>query len=112
MASYHLEELITREVFTTNTSVIINLDTWNKLPEHLKKLILDVHLEAEPELSRLYAQQVEDSKKALADAKVKAIRFSPADGDWFVKTIYSIAWADYMKSFPDIGPKMKEMLLP
>jgi hypothetical protein len=45
------------------------------------------------------------------DSGVKTIKFSQPDGDAFLKTAYDSAWDRVISKSPELGPKLKEMLV-
>ena len=54
----------------------------------------------------------EELMKLMVDAGVKPVKFSSAsDGEKFLKMAYDAAWADILKNSPELGPKIKTILV-
>lgn len=93
-----------------NATLILNLDTWNKLPRHLQDLIRDSYVAIEPVSLRLRQEDEEINKKKFIDAGIELIKFSPADAKWFVDTISRAERERLSKLYPDIAPKLLQLL--
>jgi TRAP-type C4-dicarboxylate transport system substrate-binding protein len=97
-------------LFNDNTVYLFNLDSWNRIPKELQNLLRQVHKEAVLAHRELF--NVYDTKKRdlMIQKGLKFIKFSPADAAWFVKTAYEAEWAKQLEKYPDVGPKLKEMI--
>ena len=58
-----------------------------------------------------YAKESASNWQSMLDKGVKLIKFSPADGQAFVKLAYDSAWDYVIAKSPVVGPKLKEMLV-
>ena len=96
--------------YTDPLIVLINLDTWNKLPEHLQSLLMDASKESERNAWTLSQTQKEAVDQKYAEAGMKTIKFSAADAKWYVDTAYKVAWEDCEKKFPESVPELKKLL--
>jgi TRAP-type C4-dicarboxylate transport system substrate-binding protein len=101
---------IDHPLFNDNTVYLFNLDSWNRIPKELQNLLRQVHKEAVLAHRELF--NVYDTKKRdlMIQKGLKFIKFSPADAAWFVKTAYEAEWAKQLEKYPDVGPKLKEMI--
>lgn len=92
--------------------ILMNLDTYKKLPKNLQKVLDDSIIEVEKEAAAFWAKTVESDWKKLLDAGVTRIEFSPQDAKFYVDLAYSSSWADVMKNIKpqDLGPKLQKML--
>ncbi len=95
--------------FTTNLSVIINLDTWTRIPKHVQDLMRDTYLEFEPKLVEQYR---DEETKAFSEWNKLAqpVEFSPSDAEWFVETIWDFEIQRVLKDLPEHGPKLLELM--
>ncbi|MFC1956197.1 TRAP transporter substrate-binding protein DctP [Chloroflexota bacterium] len=97
-------------VYSSGEVILMNLDKWNSLPEHLQKLLTDVQHELIFEQMPAMAEQVQiESKQGLRDNGMRPIVFKPEDAKRFVETSYEAKWAANIEKFPEWGPRMYEM---
>ncbi len=96
--------------YQSNTTIIINLDSWNSLPEHLKKLITDTYLDFEPQFIEGAYAGVIVGKKAFADEGAEFIKFSPADEKKFYDITYAAEAEAKIKELPDTGPEFLKLV--
>jgi len=93
--------------FVDNTVVIMNLDTWNGLSQHLKDVIWNSYLAAEPAGVDAYIAMKADQRKKMEEVGIEWIKFSPADAEWFLKTGIDAEWEKQLKKTPDIASRLK-----
>jgi len=75
-----------------NTALIMNLDSWNSLPEHLQKLIIDVMISIEGEaLSRDYGLWYLTLEQCKAKG-LKVIELPEADVETFTSLYTEVGW--------------------
>jgi TRAP-type transport system periplasmic protein len=90
---------------------VINLDTWNALPKDVQdimnkaaKMALDKYIDD-------YKQLQANAKKKLMDGGMKTMTFaSEADVKWFYDTLYSSAWEENLKQYPEQVAKLRPLL--
>lgn len=94
-----------------NLVVIMGLDKWNSLPKHLQDLIMDVQIEVmETWWSDENVNKLDGETQAKwKETDVEWVTFSPADSEWFVKTLYDVEWGVVYEQYPDVAPKMREL---
>jgi len=96
--------------YTSSLVVVMNLNTWNKLPQDLQEVINDAMRYSEKMLGEVYAEDKAKSIQKVKEAKVEIYDFSPDTAKWFVETAYESAWAYQMKRFPKETPRLKTLL--
>jgi len=85
----------------------MNLDVFKKLPQQSQMWLEAAAVEAE-NFAGSYWEQVTSEKRALFDAEgIKFITFSGPDYAWYVGAFFENSWAEYLKSAPVWGPKLK-----
>lgn len=99
-------------IYQMNLEVLVNLDTWNGLPEHLRDLLTRCQIEAEREMAGPLAELAEAEYQRMLDAGMEVIEFSPEDTEWYIDFAYSTAWDEVHKQNPELAPKLKELLTP
>ncbi len=99
-------------IYQMNVEALVNLDTWKKLPQHLKKLLTDCMIENEKEYSIIMKNIGEDEFKHMTNKGMEVIKFSPQDTQQYVEMAYEAGWAQIEKQNPDLAPKLKSLLTP
>jgi len=107
-----LKYVINHPFENSGIALIMNLDTFNRLPRNLQNLLIDTAKDLELTWPAESAKDEQKNWKAIMDAGVKIIEFSPADAKWFVDTAYEVEWKKHIKKYPDIGPKLRELMSP
>ncbi|MFC1906961.1 TRAP transporter substrate-binding protein DctP, partial [Chloroflexota bacterium] len=112
--SYSLQEVVPyvldHPLYLSNTVFPMNLDSWNKLPPHLQKLVMDVYTEFAPTLIKASAQGLVDAKKVFQDAGVEFISFSPADEEKFISISYAAEAQKYLDELPDTASEYLKLV--
>lgn len=99
-------------VYQATAVILANKAKWNKLPEDVRKGILKFKQETvDPAVAAYYKKLDSESWDALIKSGVKPIKFPEAEGDSFLKAAYDEAWKNISAKSPEIGPKLKEMLV-
>jgi TRAP-type C4-dicarboxylate transport system substrate-binding protein len=90
--------------------VMMNLNTWNKIPPDLQQVINEAMLYSEKLNGEIWAEDRAKSIQKLKEAKVEIYNLSPDTAKWFVDTAYESTWAYQQKRFPDVTPRLKQLL--
>lgn len=97
--------------YKNQVGVLCNLNTWNKLPDDVKKLISDVQVEAEQKWVKIYEDGIVKTTETTKQKGATFYTLSPADTEWFMKAVIDGSWADDVKRFPpDMVQKMKSLI--
>jgi TRAP-type C4-dicarboxylate transport system substrate-binding protein len=101
--------VIDHPFYTHNMDILVNLDSWKKLPDDLRKDLeaLAVDLEARSLAETNDAIKEENDK--LRAAGLQFVTFSPGDADTYLKAAYDAGWADFIAKNPEYGPRLKEL---
>jgi TRAP-type C4-dicarboxylate transport system substrate-binding protein len=92
---------------------VLNLDTWNKLPQHLQDLILEVQAEMEVEWADRYDELLVEEKQWLIDNGMEFIKFSPTDEAAWYESITGFQWTNFLEVVsPEHGAKLEELFKP
>jgi TRAP-type C4-dicarboxylate transport system substrate-binding protein len=93
------------------TSMLMNMDSWNKLPQHLQDLILETMIELEEEAVDILEAGADSMRQKLLDEGMEIIEFSPSDADRFLDVSLGAKWADIEKDVdPQIVSNLRRML--
>ena len=103
--------VIDHPYYVSTAVAIMNLNSWKKLPKNLQDLLNESMIAYEKEKIVLEQQTREDARQKMINAKIEFNKLTPPAGDWFVKTAFSAGWDYQQKRFPDVTPKLKELLI-
>ncbi|MFC1938134.1 TRAP transporter substrate-binding protein DctP [Chloroflexota bacterium] len=95
----------------SNGVLLVNLDTFNKLPKHQQDLLKDVAAEVESELDAMFTEIFEGLYKTMRDNGVEFIEFSPTDSKWFQETTYRVIWEKLeQRVSPEMYAKLRDLV--
>jgi TRAP-type C4-dicarboxylate transport system substrate-binding protein len=90
--------------------VLVNLDTWNKIPKNQQDTIMEVMKQEERAVVSRDMATIKKERKGLKDAGVKFIEFSSSDTKKYLDLADSSGWAGLIKRSPEYGPKLRRAL--
>lgn len=96
--------------YMVDVTLLMNLDAWKKLPEDMQKILQEVSIKLERDVTQYFHDSKEKDRKTLVEEGIEVITLSPEDSKKFVETANEVVWTKYYKDFPDIARKMKEFL--
>lgn len=98
-------------VYNINLEVLMNLNSWNRIPKHLKVLIEECMIEFERESVPESQKYVKDYKQKMIDAGMVPLKWSQADIEWFGKTAFNASWEDTKKNIKplELYSKLKKV---
>ncbi len=96
---------------TDNNVFIVNLKTWNQLPEQMRKLLTDISIEVERDYPPIQSAFIEQSLQKMKDAGIEFIKFSPDEREHFVNLFYEAEWEAMLNKYPEVAPRARKMLL-
>jgi len=102
--------IIDHPYYQSTVILIMNLNSWSRLPEHLQKLMMKRMVQAESDSMVKQTQTELGLKKKLAGSKVEFYKLSPDVAKWYLKTAYDSAWQYQQQRFPEVTPRLKELL--
>jgi len=89
--------------------ILVNLDSWNKLDDAQKKILRDAGAKVEETCAADQAQSAEELKRQ-GESGIKVIAFTGAEGEDYLDRAYETGWAEFLKTNPQHGPRLKELL--
>ncbi|MGQ9508579.1 MAG: TRAP transporter substrate-binding protein DctP [Thermodesulfobacteriota bacterium] len=104
--------IIEPKIYSMNIEGLINLDTWNKIPKPMQKLMSDLMIENETKFTKVFEELGEKELKAMQTKGMKLIKFTPEDTKWYIELAYKAGWDEVLKKAPELGPKLKKLLSP
>ena len=70
----------------------------------------DVQLELMVESQEIYEEIDTRNRRLLEEGGMEFIKFSPADGEWYVDLAYRVEWEKQLERWPEVASKLKELL--
>jgi TRAP-type C4-dicarboxylate transport system substrate-binding protein len=103
--------VIDHPFFAGDVANIMNLDTWNQLPKNLQDLVIEVQISVERDFPAEWAKLMDrDWRQLMKTKKMEVIKFSPPDAKWFIEMAYKAEWDFLIKTYPELAPKLKQVL--
>ncbi len=105
--------VVDHEFYGDNCALIVNLDKWNKLPKHLKDIMIKAQIEMDKKwLWAITDQNHEEGWKEINEkAKVEHTKFSPEDEKWFYDLAEKASWDEVKRSVsPELYAKLRDLL--
>jgi TRAP-type C4-dicarboxylate transport system substrate-binding protein len=90
--------------------LIVNLQTWNKLPKKLQNLLTEAAVEAEKKVVADFDDLAKKERPNLLKEGIQVIDLPPAEKGKFLKVAYEEGWKDILAKSPEAGAKLKELL--
>jgi TRAP-type C4-dicarboxylate transport system substrate-binding protein len=91
--------------------MIMNMAKYNSLSKAQQDVLNKAMVQAEIDGAKMFTETVEKVKKDIAAAGVKIIHLSPSDSKALYLAYRNGMWAEDIKRWPDIAPKLKEWLV-
>lgn len=113
MVSYKLQEVtkyvIDHDLRFDHEVIVINLNKWKSLPQHLQKLMTEIAIEMEPEVKEFFRAETQRARKLMQDGGMKFITFSSTDAKLFLDTYDKAILEDFRKvASPESFAKTRE----
>jgi TRAP-type C4-dicarboxylate transport system substrate-binding protein len=102
--------LIDHGFFCDNVVALMSLKVWKGLSPDLQKVVKEAQIAVEKEMEASYWDTVDKSRKKMLDAKVKFVKFSPADAKKYLDAYYKNQLAEQKEKFPNVVPRLSELL--
>ncbi len=90
--------------------LLMNLNTWNKLPKKLQNLLTEAATEAEKKVVADFDNLAKQERPILLKEGIQVITLPPAESEKFLKVAYDEGWKDVLAKSPVAGAKLKELL--
>ena len=99
------------EFYWPTIVVAVNLSTWKKLNPKQQAFLQKSGLYLENEISKNLGKLETDAAAALEKSGMQVSRLAPAEAKKFVDLAYSSTWASIEKQDPELGPKLRKLVL-
>lgn len=92
----------------SNLVILVNLNTWNKMPGDLKTKLEEITASFEHQMVAHFQEKNKKEGDLLEQSGIKKITFSPAEMKKFSDLSYDVEWAELEKKIPDLIPSLKK----
>ncbi len=90
--------------------LLMNLNTWKKLPKRLQSLLTQAAAEAEKKVVADFDELAKQERPILVKEGIQVITLPPPEKEKFLNVAYGEGWKDVLAKCPSTGPKLKELL--
>jgi len=104
-----VEYVIDQPYYDSASSIIMNLNSFNSLPEDLQNLLVETFKQAEKDLIALTEADLAAAKQNMMDEGVEFYKLSPEVNDWYITSAYDKGWELQQEKFPEVTPRLKEL---
>jgi TRAP-type mannitol/chloroaromatic compound transport system substrate-binding protein len=106
-----VRHILDEPFYEMNLVTIINLDTWNRLPKHLRERLIKIQAEFEHEAAAWASKQAKKERYVMLDAGVKIVKLPPDESKKFIDSIKRYTWEYYAGVLPpEVHRKAKKTI--
>lgn len=106
------KHVIDYPVYQGTAIILVNPNKWNQVPAEVQKETVAFKKGTiDPAIHKYYADLSDKDWQLMMDKGVKPIKFSDAEGKAFLEMAYDAAWDRVIGKSPELGPKLKKMLV-
>lgn len=102
--------VIDHPYYQSTVVMIMNRKTWDSLSPSLQQLITKHVIAGEKSAMEEQEKVVKGLREKVVGAGVEFYKLAPDVEDWYIKTAYEAAWEYQQKRFPEVTPKLKELM--
>jgi len=112
-AGWHevLTHVIDHPFYNQNCTIVVNLNSWNKISKNVQDKILDLTPQYERDMTAFFAEAAAGEFQKMRDAGIEFVKFSPAEAGQYVKLAYDASWGVTRgKVTPEDYAKLQQLL--
>ena len=79
-------------IYNDKPGVLMNLNSWNKLPKHLQDLMIQSLVEVERDIVNYYEKEIDVAWQTVQKKGVKVVKFTPEQAKKFTGLANEIGW--------------------
>lgn len=108
---HEVTEYVPDHPYYQSTGMLIaNLESWNKLPQDVKDLIMNTMIEFEKSQIDYEIKKAEWARKKMEEAGAQFYKFSPEMEKWFYKKVYDSSWEYEEGRFGKVVTDFKKLM--
>ncbi len=96
--------------YQVDVCILVNLDSWNRLPKDLQQLLTKVAEKVEHEASEYFAKIIQEEREFIASKGMQVIKFSSTDEEQYLETAYKSGWDRVFSKSPADAGKLQKMI--
>jgi TRAP-type C4-dicarboxylate transport system substrate-binding protein len=96
--------------YQVDVCILVNLDSWNRLPKDLQQLLTKVAEQVEHEASEYFAKIIQEEREFITSKGMQIITFSSADEKQYLETAYKSGWDRVFSKSPADAGKLQKMI--
>ena len=90
--------------------ILVNLNTWNKLPKKFQDLLSDAAIVSEKKAVAYFEDMARKERPLLLREGIQVVELPPAEKEKFLKVAYDEGWKDVFQKSPQAAPDLKRLL--
>ncbi len=90
--------------------LLVNLQTWDKLPKKLQELLTEAAVEAERKVVADFDDLAKKERPNLLKEGIQVVDLPAAEKEKFLKVAYEEGWKDILGKSPEVGARLRELL--
>lgn len=90
-------------------SMVMNLDSWNKIPKDSQDLLMDVIKDNEYIATMRFQMMARGEDRVMEKAGIKTLHLPSEDAAKFFQITYETTWEYVIKAAPEYGPKLRKV---
>ena len=95
--------------FAQNTVILVNLETWNKLPKSVQAKLIDLTAKFEPDMVGYFEKEINKEWEALRKLNVQPVKLSAEEAKYYVDTAHRVEWEALGNKVPDLVSQLKKI---
>jgi TRAP-type C4-dicarboxylate transport system substrate-binding protein len=100
------------DLYRAAANLLVNPKKWNQLPANIRQQIIEYKkTEVNAAAAEWFGNLYNERWQMLLDSGVKPLRFSLGEGGEFLNLAHGSAWDYVIQKSPEVGPKLKKMLV-
>lgn len=105
-----VDSMIRPSFYEAINVVLVNQDTWQKLPKHLQDLMIEAEIEAEKYTLQRARDQISKEHQILKQAGLSFTDLPDQEAEALKAAAYDALWKQVIEKDPEDGPKLKSMI--
>jgi TRAP-type C4-dicarboxylate transport system substrate-binding protein len=101
--------VIDHPFYTANTAILFNKRVWDGFAPEVKAELEKIGIELEARSEKWMADYIKKEDALLKGLGVQSIKWSGADAERYIKTVYESGWKEYLEKNGEIGAKLKAL---
>jgi TRAP-type transport system periplasmic protein len=90
--------------------ILVNLNTWNKLPRKFQDLLDEAAIESEKTVVAYFEDLAKKERPLLIKEGIRVIDLPPQEKEKFLRVATEEGWKDVLQKNPQTGPELKKLL--